>query len=94
MLKGEIQEGGHENFINATGSVVNRILENESGTETIIVITRSGSTVATTTLPAGVGNVVGILSYYNAPQVYMRVSTDVYGFTKTYSVREEYVTSE
>ena len=90
----KFQEGGSATFGNSTGSAVNRILENESGTETIIVRTRSGSTFATTTLPSGVGNVVGILSYYNAPQVYMRVSTDVYGFTKTYSVREEYVTSE
>ena len=90
----KLQEGGSATFGNYTGSAVNRILENESETETIIVRTRSGSTFATTTLPSGVGNVVGILSYYNAPQVYMRVSTDVYGFTKTYSVREEYVTSE
>ena len=89
----KFQDGGSVNFANGTSNT-NRYIENTSGTESIILRVRGTCGFAGNLLPAGTGSVVGILSYFNDPQVLMRVSTDAYGFTKTYSVREEYVTSE
>ena len=71
--------GGSLTYANGTSNT-NRYILN-SANDSVIVRVRGSSTFAGTTLPAGTGNLVGILSYFNDYQVLMRMASDAYGFT-------------
>jgi hypothetical protein len=73
------QNGGVWQYTNS-GKNTTRYIFDSKGNK-LAVYNSSYSTFATDTMPAGTGNVVGILSYFkNSYQLLMRMPGDAYGF--------------
>ncbi|MEG1617429.1 MAG: DUF5689 domain-containing protein [Bacteroidales bacterium] len=71
--------GGTLTFANASSSATRYIVDADGNK--LAVRNSNFSDFATDTLPAGKGNVIGILSYFNSYQLLLRSRSDVYGFT-------------